>query len=64
MQMCPLSVFLCPAGSPYIQVATFEVYKGEGVSSEAISVKIPRELRGRSEILVFLSNKPVRGTVT
>ena len=37
-----------------------------GLSSEGggvISVTVPRNLRGRSEILVFLADQPVRGVV-
>ena len=35
----------------------------EGLSNPAdvIVVTVPRELRGRSEILVFLSEKPIQG---
>ena len=51
----------------------FDVRKGDVSSSsksakggvvkpgEVIAVNIPRELRGRSEILVYLSDKPIRG---
>ena len=30
--------------------------------ADVIVVNVPRELRGRSEIIVYLSEKPVRGT--
>ena len=53
----------------------FDVRKGEVTSSsrtggaaadgatatDVIVVNVPRELRGRSEILVFLSEKPIQG---
>ena len=35
--------------------------KDSGVASDVIVVNIPRELRGRSEILVYLAEKPIRG---
>ena len=69
---------LLTAGSTYSGGAVrFDVRKGESSSSaggsgnakegvskaaDVIVVSVPRELRGRSEILVFLSDKPVRGT--
>lgn len=55
------------AGSQYAGVVTFEVQKGEGLergTGEIVSVTIPRELRGRSEIAVFLSKLPVKGIYT
>ena len=69
----PLSRFSLPpvAGSSYSGTVSFDVIKhkpkeaGSSVSadsaSDAIGVTIPRELRGRSEVLVFLSPEPVRG---
>ena len=40
----------------------FEVSKKEGgTGQEVIEVTIPRELRGRSEIVVFISEQPVEG---
>ena len=54
-----------PAGSQYTGVVMFEVQKGTGLgegSGGVISVTVPRELRGRSEIAVFLSEVPVKGT--
>ena len=62
--ICCLSFPL--AGSQYAGVVTFEVQKGEGLegkSGKIVSVTIPRELRGRSEIAVFLSELPVKGTL-
>ena len=60
-----LYIFL-PAGSQYGSAATFEVHKGleEGNKREVMSVTIPHELRGRSEILVFLGDRPVRGDLS
>ena len=55
----------------------FDVRKGEVASSssaggaakdssdratEVIVVNVPRELRGRSEVIIYLSEKPIRGT--
>ena len=54
----------------------FDVRKGEVASSssaggaakdsdtaaDVIVVNVPRELRGRSEIIIYLSEKPIRGT--
>ena len=60
-----MNVCLPPAGSLYAGVVMFEVQKGTGVSEGSggvISVTVPRELRGRSEIAVFLSEVPVKGT--
>ena len=52
----------------------FDVRKGEvtsftaggaakdgGTATDVIVVNVPRELRGRSEIIIFLSEKPIRG---
>ena len=60
------------AGSMYVPLtrSIFEVKKGVGQESsgsqtserEIISVTIFRELRGRSEVVAFLSPSPVRGT--
>ena len=36
--------------------------KDSGIATDVIVVNIPRELRGRSEIIVYLSEKPIRGT--
>jgi hypothetical protein len=35
--------------------------KDGGTAGDVIIVNVPRELRGRSEIIVYLSEKPVRG---
>ena len=35
--------------------------KDSATAADVIVVNVPRELRGRSEIIVFLSEKPVRG---
>ena len=52
------------AGSQYLSFMPFEVHKGsEEQNSEALSVTIPRELRGRSEIVVFLCRRPIRGLI-
>ena len=53
------ALFLRAAGSLYAHPAWFEVHKGD---SEEIRVVIPRELRGRSEVLVYLHDNPVKGT--
>lgn len=60
-----------PAGSAYIGAVPFDVTKhkpseaGTGTpadsATDVIAVTIPREWRGRSEVLVFLSPEPVRG---
>ena len=34
---------------------------GTAADADVIIVNVPRELRGRSEIIVYLSEKPVRG---
>ena len=62
------------AGSTYVTISSvsFDVTKsrprGDGEATapansdtDVISVTIPRELRGRSEVLVFLSPQPVQG---
>lgn len=52
--------------SPWMGIASalqFEVHKQEGLGGEPgniLSITIPRELRGRSELVVFISDKPVR----
>ena len=52
---------LVPAGS-LVRPMFFEVSKKEGgTGQEVIEVTIPRELRGRSEIAVFISDQPVKG---
>lgn len=62
------------AGSSYFGSTSFDVTKtrlkdpetvsepSSDATTDAISVTIPRELRGNSEILIFLSPEPVRGT--
>ena len=71
------SYYLLSAGSTYSGgVVRFDVRKGDlntpmGGGADAkdslsrpadvIAVTVPRELRGRSEILVFLSDKPIQG---
>lgn len=35
--------------------------EGSSKPADVIVVTVPRELRGRSEILVFLSDKPIHG---
>ena len=49
------------AGSLYTQSVQFEVHKGTEESDDILSVIVPQELRGQSEIVVFLSDSPVRG---
>ena len=52
------------AGSNYANFVPFEVSKGDSLSvgeGGTVSVSVPRDLRGRSEIVVFLSQEPVRG---
>ncbi len=40
----------------------FEVRKQEmGVGEGVVEVVVPQELRGRSEIIVFLSRQPIQG---
>ena len=55
------------AGSTYSGTVSFDVSKySSGASADSaatISVTIPREFRGKSEVLVFLSPEPVQGTV-
>ena len=52
------------AGSQYLSFMPFEVHKGsQEQDSEAVSVTVPRELRGRSEIVVFLCERPIRGLI-
>ena len=49
-----------------ISALQFEVHKREGLGTDLgniLSITIPRELRGRSEVVVFISDKPVRGKV-
>ena len=55
------------AGSLYTQSVQFEVHKGvEGSSDDTgsgdiLSVVVPQELRGKSEVVIFISDEPVRG---
>lgn len=47
-----------------VSALQFEVHKREGLGTDLgniLSITIPRELRGRSEVVVFISDKPVRG---
>ncbi|KAL5463643.1 hypothetical protein EMCRGX_G032558 [Ephydatia muelleri] len=50
--------------NPWMGIALqFEVHKREGLGIDLgniLSITIPRELRGRSEVVVFISDKPVR----
>jgi mediator of RNA polymerase II transcription subunit 17 len=48
------------AGSLYTQSVQFEVHKGTEGSGNILSVVVPQELRGQSEIIIFLADKPVR----
>ena len=52
---------LIPAGSLYTQSVQFEIHKGNKGSGDILSVVVPQELRGRSEVVIFLSNVPVKG---
>lgn len=52
---------LPPGGSSYAQLVPFELRKGSEGSGEILTVIVPQELRGRSEVVVFLSDRPVRG---
>ena len=57
-------IIICSvAGSLYTQAVQFEVRKGTETSGNILSVIVPQELRGRSEVVIFLADKPVKGTV-
>lgn len=48
----------------YVPSVSFEVHKGDragGKEGEVARVTIPWELRGRSEIIIFLADRPIRG---
>lgn len=45
----------------YTQSVQFEIHKGNKESGDILSVVVPQELRGRSEVVIFLSNVPVKG---
>ena len=68
---CYLNTFcVSPAGSMYTGPVHFDVTKAKiqesksadsaSSAADAISVTIPREYRGNSEILVFLSPQPIQ----
>ncbi len=63
-----LSVSLFPplsAGS-YIRPVFFEVRKSETGcgQQDVVEVVVPQELRGRSEIIVVISQQPIKGLAT
>jgi len=53
-------LFLVIAGS-FMRPVFFEVSKCEGSTDAVLKVSVPRELRGASEIMVFISEDPVSG---
>ncbi len=55
IQLCLSS----PAAGSYKRPVFFEVRKREG--GGVVEVVVPQELRGKSEIAVFLSPQPVEG---
>lgn len=51
-----------PSSSPSSSSSAGGAAKDSGAAAaDVIVVNVPRELRGRSEIIVYLSEKPVRG---
>lgn len=58
---CTITRYTLLAGS-YMRPMFFEVRKQEmGVGEGVVEVVVPQELRGRSEIIVFLSRQPIQG---
>ena len=55
-----LSLFIA-AGSLYAQSVQFEVHKGTEGTNDILSVVVPQELRGRSEVVIFLADRPIKG---
>ena len=55
-----LSLFI-RAGSLYAQSVQFEVHKGIEGTNDILSVVVPQELRGRSEVVIFLADRPIKG---
>ncbi len=64
---CYLGNFISPppiiAGSKYVLTVLFAVHKGEGIGGKSWRWRglLPWELRGRSEIIVFLADRPIKG---
>lgn len=58
-------IFFCHyfllAGSLYAQSVQFEVHKGIENTNDILSVVVPQELRGRSEVVIFLADRPIKG---
>lgn len=45
----------------YAQSVQFEVHKGIENTNDILSVVVPQELRGRSEVVIFLADRPIKG---
>uniref|UniRef100_A0A1X7SM99 Uncharacterized protein n=1 Tax=Amphimedon queenslandica TaxID=400682 RepID=A0A1X7SM99_AMPQE len=48
------------ADSLYAQSVQFEVHKGIEGTNDILSVVVPQELRGRSEVVIFLADRPIK----
>uniref|UniRef100_A0A1X7TM93 Uncharacterized protein n=2 Tax=Amphimedon queenslandica TaxID=400682 RepID=A0A1X7TM93_AMPQE len=51
-------------GSIYAQSVQFEVHKGIEGTNDILSVVVPQELRGRSEVVIFLADRPIKEVVS
>ena len=54
-------MYFITAGSLYAQSVQFEVHKGIEGTNDILSVVVPQELRGRSEVVIFLADRPIKG---